>query len=49
MLTDGNDFNLDSKEFHNTKWLTIDEAKKIVTNPQNIKALEKIRKKYEAC
>lgn len=46
LLTDGNNFDLDLKEFYDTKWLTINEAKKIVTNPQNLKALEKIRKKY---
>ena len=40
-------FNVDPKEFHDTKWLTVDEAEKIVTDLPNRKALETIRKKYE--
>jgi len=38
--TDGSNFNIDLEEFHETKWLTIDEAEKIVTDPLNRKALE---------
>lgn len=45
--TDGANFNVDPKEFHDTKWLTIDEAEKIVTDSSNRKALEIIKKKYE--
>ena len=45
--TDGADFNVDPKEFHDTKWLTIDEAEKIVTDQPNRKALEIIKKKYD--
>ena len=44
--TDGANFNIDLKEFHDTKWLTIDEAEKIVTNQPNKKALEIIKKNY---
>lgn len=47
VLTDGANFNVDSKEFHDTKWLTIDEAEKIVTDAPNRKVLETIRKKYD--
>ncbi len=47
VLTDGSNFNVDPKEFHETRWLTIDEAEKIVTDLPNRKALETIRKKYE--
>jgi len=43
--TDGANFNVDPKEFHETKWLTIDEAEKIVTDQPNRKALEIIKKK----
>lgn len=38
--TNGVNFNVDLREFHDTKWLTIDEAEKIVTDPANRKALE---------
>jgi len=37
--TNGSNFNIDPKEFHDTKWLTISEAKKMVTNSVNIRAL----------
>ena len=47
VLTDGADFNVDPKEFHETRWLTINEAEKIVTDALNRKALESIKKKYE--
>ncbi|MDD4990072.1 MAG: NUDIX domain-containing protein [Candidatus Pacebacteria bacterium] len=39
MDTDGDNFNVDPKEFHDTKWLTLKEAQKIVTAPTNITAL----------
>jgi len=42
--TDGSNFNINPTEFHDTKWLTIDEARKIVTEPQNIKALNILEK-----
>ncbi|OQX00816.1 hypothetical protein BWK69_00715 [Candidatus Parcubacteria bacterium A4] len=45
--TDGSNFNVDSREFYETRWLTINEAEKIVTDPQNRKALETIKNKYE--
>ena len=38
--TDGSNFSIDPKEFHDTKWLTISEAKNIVTDPANTKALD---------
>ncbi len=44
MPTDGSDFNIDPTEFHDTKWLTIDEARRIVTDEQNLKALEAVEK-----
>lgn len=42
--TDGEDFNVDLQEFYDTQWLTINEAKKIITNPQNIAALDVLEK-----
>jgi len=46
VFTDGSNFNVDPKEFHETRWLTIEEAEKIVTDAPNRKALETIKKKY---
>ncbi len=43
MQTNGNQFNVDLKEFHDTKWVTIDKAEKIVTNIANQKALKVIK------
>ena len=47
-LTDGTDFNIDPKEFRDTKWLTIGEAEETVTDSANRKALEfvKAQNKY---
>lgn len=42
--TDGSNFNIDPTEFYDTKWLTVEEAKKIVTDPSNVKALEVVEK-----
>jgi 8-oxo-dGTP pyrophosphatase MutT (NUDIX family) len=42
--TNGSNFNIDSAEFHDTKWLTIRNAKKIVTDPCNLSALEFVEK-----
>jgi 8-oxo-dGTP pyrophosphatase MutT (NUDIX family) len=40
--TDGNNFNVDPKEFLATKWVTIDEARKIMLDPANIEMLNKM-------
>ncbi|MFA5098928.1 MAG: NUDIX domain-containing protein [Candidatus Paceibacterota bacterium] len=40
--TDGSEFNVDLKEFHDTKWLSIDEARKIITDFPNLQALDKM-------
>lgn len=42
--TDGGNFKIDPAEFYDTKWMTIEEARKIVTDPSNIKALDVIEK-----
>lgn len=42
--TDGSNFNLDPAEFHDTKWLDIKQAKKIVGDQPNRTALEIIDK-----
>ena len=38
--TDGNNFNVDPHEFHNTKRMTLEEAKSIMTDEANIKAMD---------
>jgi hypothetical protein len=38
--TDGSDFNVDPKEFHNMKWLSVSEAEKLDTDEANLEALE---------
>lgn len=42
--TDGSNFDVDPVEFLDMKWLTVEEARKIVTDEANIKALEIIEK-----
>lgn len=41
-LADGSEFNVDPREFHETRWLSVDEARKLVTDPPNLQALDKI-------
>ncbi len=41
--TDGSNFNVDLQEFHATKWRSLNEAKLIVTDPANLKAIEILR------
>ena len=46
MVTDGDNFNVDLEEFHDTKWLTLGEARKIVIAPTNITALNFLESHY---
>lgn len=39
--TDGSDFNVDTREFHETRWLSMLEARKLVVDPSNLRALDK--------
>ena len=39
---DGSDFQIDTREFNETRWQTIDEARELVTDLPNLKALEKM-------
>lgn len=41
---DGVELSVDQQEFHDTAWLSISEAKELVTDTNNIKALEYITK-----
>ncbi len=43
--TDGSGFSVDPQEFHSTKWVSLDDAAKIFTDKNNLKALEIIRSK----
>ncbi len=42
--TDGSNFNVDPQEFHATKWMSLNDAKLIVTDPANLKAIEILNK-----
>ncbi len=42
--TDGRDFQTDDKEFYNTEWVSISEAKQRVTDPANVIALNVVEK-----
>jgi 8-oxo-dGTP pyrophosphatase MutT (NUDIX family) len=38
--TNGNDFHVDPREFYDTRWLSITDARKLVTDPPNLEALK---------
>jgi 8-oxo-dGTP pyrophosphatase MutT (NUDIX family) len=40
--TDGDDFNVDLSEFHETRWLSLAAARELVTETANLAALSKI-------
>ena len=40
--TDGSEFNVNPEEFHETRWLTVPEARKLVTDPVNLEAIARI-------
>ena len=44
--TDGSEFNVDPREFHITRWLSIDAARKLITDPPNLEALDKIKELF---
>lgn len=44
---DGSNFKIDLKEFHDTKWLTLEEARQFVTDPPNLQALNKIESYFD--
>ena len=46
MKTDGKDFQIDPREFHDTKWLTLDEAEKIIIDPANKNTLKVIKQHF---
>ncbi|MDP3900243.1 MAG: NUDIX domain-containing protein [bacterium] len=45
MRTDGANFNVDPKEFYDTKWMNINEASDIVIDSANVSALNVLRNK----
>ena len=44
LQTDGKDFQVDPKEFHTTQWVSFAEARRLVTDPPNLKALEVVER-----
>ena len=44
--TDGSEFKADSREFYQTRWTTISEARKLITDPPNLEALSRIEKLF---
>lgn len=44
--TDGANFHVDLNEFHSTKWVDYNEAKKLTTDENNLKALKLIYSKF---
>lgn len=40
--TDGSEFNVDPKEFNETRWLGVEDARKLIIDPANIEALDKM-------
>jgi len=43
---DGKEFNIDMSEFHETRWLDVAEARKIVINQPNLRAIGRIEKLF---
>src|SRR3989344_7239198 len=46
MHTDGANFEIDPSEFYDTKWMTLEEARKIIVDSTNLQALEAVARKY---
>lgn len=44
--TDGSDFKIDSDEFHETKWVSIDEARNLLVDENNLQAVEFIERNF---
>mgnify|MGYP001613487427 CR=1 FL=1 len=38
---DSSEFNIDPREFHETRWVSTKEARQLVTDPPNLEALSK--------
>jgi 8-oxo-dGTP pyrophosphatase MutT (NUDIX family) len=46
LKTDGSNFSVDPKEFHSTKWIGLAEAKQVLTDKANLKAINLIDQNY---
>jgi 8-oxo-dGTP diphosphatase len=44
--TDGNDFNVDPREFLETKWTTFNEARELIADPSTLRALNLIENRF---
>lgn len=42
--TDDSEFNVDPKEFHETRWVSINEARQLVIDKPNLQALDAMKK-----
>lgn len=42
--TDGNNFNVDPKEFYETQWISIDKARELVFDRHTLRAFDKLEK-----
>ncbi|MBS0655346.1 MAG: NUDIX domain-containing protein [Verrucomicrobia bacterium] len=47
--TDGTDFKVDPTEFHETRWVTFEQARQLVSDPANLQAFQKIEEMSEQC
>lgn len=45
--TDGSDFKVDTREFLDAKWLSINEARKLITDLPNLQALDKMEELFK--
>jgi len=40
--TDGKEFNVDPREFHETRWMSVAEARELITDAPNLEAMKKM-------
>lgn len=45
--TDGSEFNIDMGEFLDTKWLNVEEARKLIVDPPTLQAIDKMEELFK--
>lgn len=45
--TNGSEFSVDLREFHDTKWVSITNARKLMIDPPNLEALDKMEELFK--
>lgn len=45
---DTSEFSIDPREFHDTKWLSVEDARKLITDPPNLEALTKMEELFKS-